>query len=197
MRFEITMIGKLKGKIVEIYGNEAYLETQGGVFYKVFITPEIVQQYPLNTEIELYTYLNVREDELTLFAFNTVESYRIFMMLINVDGVGPKMAYSIIASHLPNAIRQAVLASDVEFFQQVKGVGKKTAQRILVDLTDKFGEEFDIATIQESPEDIDVIDALVALGFKRSDARKTLQKLDKTARIEDKIKQALQILSEK
>src|SRR3989344_3872668 len=135
------MIGKLKGKLTEIYGNEAYLETSGGVFYKVFITADIIQKYPLNTNVELYTYLNVREDELTLFAFHTVESYKIFMMLINVDGVGPKMAYAIIASHQPDAIKQAVLASDVDFFQQVRGVGKKTAQRILVDLTDKFGEE--------------------------------------------------------
>src|SRR3990167_8351313 len=135
------MIGKLKGKLVEIYGNEGYLETASGVFYKLFLTPDIIQQHNKDAEVAFYTHLNVREDELTLFAFHSRESYTIFTLLLSVDGVGPKMAYTIISAHNPDALRAAVLASDVDFFQQVKGVGKKTAQRILVDLTDKFGEE--------------------------------------------------------
>ncbi len=185
------MIGKLKGVLHEILGDEILIETSGGVFYKTYVTPSILQKYTLNDEVELYTYLNVREDELTLFAFESYDAHRIFNMLIGVDGVGPKMAYTIIKYAHLDGIRDAVSKSDVDYFQRIKGVGKKTAQRILVDLSGKLGEEFDMSALQENPEDEDVVDALTTLGFKRTEALRELSLVDKHLNVEEKIKQVL------
>lgn len=190
------MIGKIKGKISEIHESEALIETKGGVFYRVYITPDILGTNP-KEEIEVYTYLNVREDELTLYGFKTYQMYKMFTLFIGVDGVGPKVAYGIISSSDPSEIREAVASSDVAYFKKIKGVGKKTAQKILVDLSSKFGSEFDVSTLQESPEDKDAIDALASLGFKKEEARKALQEIDTNFSLQDKITAALRNLSHK
>lgn len=189
------MIGKLQGNIAEIHGNEAFVQTSSGVFYKVFVTPGLTQKASDNTKVEMYTYLNVREDELTLFGFETFDEYRLFTYLIAVDKVGPKSAFTILSTTQPSAIRTAVHESDVSFFQQIKGIGKKTAQRILIDLSSAFGAEFDLAASQDQPIDRDAVDALVSLGFRRKDAIETLKDIDDSLPLEDKIRTALQSIS--
>lgn len=188
------MIGKLKGKITEIHGLEALIETSGGVFYRVFITPELQQKS--GEDVEVYTYLNVKEDQLTLFGFETYEQFRMFEIFLGIDGVGPKTAFTIVTTADPKAIRKAVVESDVAFFQKIKGIGKKTAQRILVDMSAHLGTEFDVAaTQQKAEEDEDAIQALIALGFKRKEAVNALKKVDSGLSVEDKIKFALQSIS--
>lgn len=186
------MIGKLKGTLSEIFGTEALIETSGGVFYKVHITPALAQKGVSSDQLELYTYLNVKEDDLTLFGFDTYQEYTMFTYLIAIDGVGPKTAYLIVSSSSPADIRTAVHANDVAFFQKIKGIGKKTAQRILIDLSAKFGSEFDITAGQETADDIDALDALVSLGFKRKDAKNALEEIDSSLALEERIKLALQ-----
>ena len=185
------MIGKLRGVIQEAFGQEALIETTGGVFYRVYVTPAILAKQT-NDPVEIYTYLNVREDELTLYGFETYDTYRVFTYLISVDGVGPKTGYTIIATSSPEDIRSAVTANDVAFFQKIKGIGKKTAQRILIDLSTVFGSEFDINAGEETADDVDALEALMALGFKRADAKKALDKIDSSLSLEERIKLALQ-----
>lgn len=186
------MIGKLKGKLSETFGAEALLETSGGVFYRVYVTPGILESSTIGDDIEIYTYLNVKEDDLTLFGFETHSMYQMFQYMIAVDGVGPKTGFTIISTCAPSDIRTAVHGNDVAFFQKVKGIGKKTAQRILIDLSAKFGTEFDITAGQETADDIDALDALVSLGFKRKDAKNALDAIDSSLPLEERIRYALQ-----
>lgn len=188
------MIGKLKGTISEIFGDEVLIETSGGVFYSVLVTPAILDK-GAGGDVKIYTYLNVREDDLTLFGFETREVYRLFTYFIAIDGVGPKTAFTIMSTSKPGDIRTAVVANDVAFFQKIKGIGKKTAQRILIDLSATFGSEFDVTAGQETADDVDALDALVSLGFRRVDAKKALEKIDSSLSLEERIKLALQSVS--
>src|SRR5574341_2106201 len=91
------MIGKIKGKLSEVDGNIGLIETPGGVFYQVYVTPSILINRELSKPIEIYTYLQVRDDALVLFGFQTKQEFNFFKMLINVDGVGPKTAFSVVS----------------------------------------------------------------------------------------------------
>lgn len=189
------MIGKLKGIIREIHDSEALLETPSGVFYRVYVSPSLASVPSDGESIELYTHLQVREDDLTLFGFETYEIYRLFTYCIAVDGVGPKIGFLIVCSSTSDGIRQAVSANDVAFFQKIKGVGKKTAQRLLIELSSRFGSEFDVTSGQETQDDTDALDALVSLGFTRKDARKALLDIDASLPLDKRITQALQSIS--
>lgn len=193
------MIAKLTGTAVERFGGELFLETNSGVTYRVFIG-ESMQNHFISlpkSDVSLYTYLNVKEDSLTLFGFNTHAEYRIFTMLLSVDGVGPKSAYLIVGTYSASSIRNAIADNDVYFFQQVKGIGKKTAQRIIVDLAEKIGSEADISSMN-TPEHSDVVDALVSLGFRRKDAQKAIHEVsDKGSTFDELLKMSLQVLANK
>lgn len=188
------MIGKLKGIISEIHGSEALIETSGGVFYWTYITPHMLGNYKLTDPVEVYTYHSIKEDEQKLFAFDSYEAFRLFAMLISVDGVGPKTGFTILCTAEPSAIRKAIMESDVLFFQKIKGIGKKTAQRILVDLSSSLGTEFDLNASQDSEIDNEALAALESLGFKKADAQEVLSHIDTTLSLEETIKAALQYL---
>ena len=160
------MIGKLKGTVSEIHGSEALVETSGGVFYWVFITPDMLGNFVIGDPVEIYTYHSIKEDEQKLFAFQTYEALRMFTLLISVDGVGPKTGYTIVCTSAIGDIRRAIRESDVTFFQKIKGIGKKTAQRILVDISGAMGTDFDLQASQEAEVDKDALAALESLGFK-------------------------------
>lgn len=193
----ILMIGKLKGTLSEIFESEALIETTSGVFYRVYVTPQVVAMGVGEAIVEIYTYLQVREDDLTLFGFETHEIYRLFTYLIAIDGVGPKTAFGMICMAKPAELREAVLNNDVAYFQKMKGIGKKTAQRILIDLSARFGSEFDVTAGQETQDDVDAQAALVSLGFTAKDARKALAGIDGALPLEERIRLALQGISRK
>ena len=189
------MIGKLKGILTDIHGNEALIETSSGVSYRVYVTPGCLALGSDGALVEVYTYLNVREDELTLFGFETHEMYLLFTHFVAIDGVGPKTAFLIVSTSHAGDIRTAVVANDVAYFQRIKGIGKKTAQRILIDLAGRFGGEFDITAGHETQDDQDALSALQSLGFTAKDARKTLSDIDPTLPLDQRITQALQTIS--
>lgn len=189
------MIGKLKGILTDIHGSEALIETSSGVSYRVYVTPGCLALGSDGAQIDVYTYLNVREDELTLFGFETHEMYRLFTYFVAIDGVGPKTAFLIVSTSHAGDIRTAVVANDVAYFQRIKGIGKKTAQRILIDLSGRYGSEFDITAGQETQDDQDALSALQSLGFTAKDARKTLSDIDPTLPLDQRITQALQTIS--
>lgn len=191
------MIGKIKGTIAEIDSNEALIDTAGGVFYKVYILPSIIHSVTAGDNIELYTYLNVKEDSLTLFGFDTKEKYRVFSMLLSVDGVGPKLAFTIISRATISELISAITSSNYHFLSSIPGIGKKTAQKILVELSGKFNSEFTFEHTIVSKDDQTVVDALVSLGFEKSKSQQVLAKLDKNSSVEDKIKYAIQLMTQK
>lgn len=188
------MIGKIKGIISEIDGNIALVETAGGVFYQTYVTPGILSQFKVDDKIELYTYLQVREDAMILFSFQTKNEWQLFNLLLSVDGVGPKTAYLVISYTNPEDLIKAVKENNVDFFSKIKGLGKKTAMKIILELSQKLNQEFELKKMYFSEDDRIVIDALVALGFKFHDASKAVAKIPKSLSVEEKIKEALKII---
>lgn len=191
------MIGKLTGTLSEMHGDEAFIETTGGVTYRVQLSPAFrAKTSGVGASISLYTYLDVKEDSLTLFGFDSHERFNMFSLVLSVDGVGPKTAYMIVSAYDADNIKEAIRKNDVLFFQNVKGIGRKTAQRIIVDLAGKIGAEADLGSMYVT-EDKDAVEALMSLGFKRQDVLRSLQKVDGELPLEEKLKEALQILTDK
>lgn len=188
------MIGKLKGTLSEVDGNTALIETKGGVFYKTYITPSILSSSKVKDNIEYYTYLQVREDALTLFSFETKDEQSLFDLLLTVSGVGPKTAYLVISYSKVNELIQAVKENNIDFFQEIKGLGKKTGMKIILELSQKLKQDFELKKMYLTEEDKTVVDALVALGFRSHNASSVVSKLPKNLSIENKIKEALKAI---
>jgi holliday junction DNA helicase RuvA len=189
------MIGKITGKIEDINGNVGFITLESGVSFVSYFTPFIMSQ--LDKKITVYTYLDVREDALILYSFETKKQHYIFTKLISVDGVGPKSGYNIISRTTPEEVIDAIINKNTGFFKQIPGIGNKTSQRIILDLSSVFGEETDISFLNLTPEDSTLIDALKSLGFKRSEINTVLSKIDKKLGIEEKIRSAIRLLSNK
>lgn len=191
------MIGKLKGILSEIEGTIGLIETSGGVFYETFLTNEIVSTHLVGTPIEVFTYLQVRDDALVLFGFSTREEYKLFTLLLSVSGVGPKTAFGIVSVAKMDELLSAITKNDLQYFTKVPGLGKKTAMKIILELSQKLKQDFDMEKMYLSDDDKTVIDALVALGFKTSDARTIFAKIPKDFSVQDKIKEGLRIAGKK
>jgi len=187
------MIGKLKGKLVEVDGNIGLIETSGGVFYQVFLPPSLLSlpptPYTLHP-IELYTYLQVRDDALVLFGFETKKHHDFFKLLLTVSGVGPKTAFNIISFVPLDTLVTSVTSNDVDGLK-VPGLGRKTAMKIILELSSKLKSDFDMNKMVLSDDDQTAVSALVSLGFKSFDAKKIVSKLPKNLTVEEKIKEAL------
>jgi len=187
------MIGKLKGKLVEIDGNSGLIETTGGVYYQVYLTPSLINKH-LN-DIIIYTYLQVREDALVLFGFEKKDEYDFFKLLLTVSGVGPKTAFSVISYSSSTDLFSAVRSNQVDYFTKIPGLGKKTAMKIILELSTKLKSEFDMKSMILSEDDKTVVEALVSLGYKSNEAKKIISKLNKKLTVEQKIQQALKLTS--
>ena len=191
------MIGKLKGKLVEVDKNIGLIETSGGVFYQVFLPTSLLSSiinYP--SSIEIYTYLQVRDDALVLFGFETKPQHDFFLLLLTVSGVGPKTAFTVISSLKIEEIIRAVTANEVDALK-VPGLGRKTAMKIILELSGKLKSDFDMTKMVLSDDDQTVISALISLGYKSYDAKKLLSKLPKNLSVEEKIKEALKSSNKK
>ena len=169
----------IKGKVVEINPALAVIEANG-IAYSINITVHTYSQASLDSESLLYLHHVVREDAQLLFGFSTKEERSIFRLLISVSGIGANTARLILSSLTPEETRQAILSSDVRTLQGIKGIGTKTAQRLIVDLKDKFGkmtqgEEIFLSqynTIREES-----LSALVTLGFPKNSVEKILDRI--------------------
>ena len=200
--FEIlNMIGKLKGKLVEVDGNIGLIETSGGVFYQVFLPTNLLSNFqppPLSLtihhlpSIEIYTYLQVRDDALVLFGFETKKHHNFFKLLLTVSGVGPKTAFNIISFVPLDTLVTSVTSNDVDGLK-VPGLGRKTAMKIILELSSKLKSDFDMGKMILSDDDQTAVSALVSLGYKSYDARKIVSKLPKNLTVEEKIKEALKV----
>lgn len=184
------MIGKITGTLIETDGNEGLVETTGGISYRVYLTPTILAQL-IPSIVHIYTYLQIREDQHVLYGFDSKEQYKMFQMLLSVDGVGPKTAHGVVSSMPVPEIINAVHQKDLQSFTKVPGLGKKTAQKILLELSSKMKTEFDISSIIETQVNTEALDALVALGYRVHEARDMLKNVDTHLSIEKQITEAL------
>jgi len=189
------MIGRIKGTLVEVEGNVGLIETASGVFYEVYLTTSLLASHFPPSPIEVRTYLHVREDILRLFGFKTNSEYKLFTMLLDVPGVGPKSAFSIISFTKIDELVAAIKTNDAKYFTKIPGLGKKTALKIILELATKFDSEFTYKEVLLSEEDKTAVEALVALGFKATDVKMSLEKLPQDLGIEEKIRESIKLLS--
>ena len=185
------MIGKLKGKLVEVDKNIGLIETSGGVFYQVFLPSSLITNHQPLATIELYTYLQVRDDALVLFGFETKRQHDFFQLLLTVSGVGPKTAFSVISFLKIEEITKSVFDNNIDILTRVPGLGKKTAMKIILELSSKLKTTFDMKNMILSDDDKTVIEALISLGFRSNEAKTIFSKLPKNLSLEEKLKLAL------
>lgn len=190
------MISYLQGEII-FQDDKSIIVKTDNLGYQVFVTErflEKIQQEKIEN-LELYTYLNVREESLELFGFINLEELNFFKMLIGVNGVGPRMALHILSLANLSEIKQAIVNNRAEFLTKVSGVGKKTAERVVMELRYKIDDIKIGKDVKLSTEDEEVIDALLGLGYRISDAREALRKIPKDLKnSQEKLKATLKLL---
>ena len=187
------MIASLTGRILEVSTSTIVLDVCG-VGYLVAVPTPLMSSLSVGQEATITTHLVVREDAMTLFGFESTEQKEAFLMLTSVTGVGPKLALSVLSSMTLGALRKAVVSGDVDAFVSIPGIGKRGAQRMILELKERFSvassEPLTGSRIAE------VRDALVGLGYTPAELRDVLDKLDEeTSEVEDLVKAALKELS--
>ena len=192
------MISYLKGEVI-FRGDNFIILCAGGVGFKVFLLPGADTGAQ---SVELFTHLAVREDALTLYGFRTWEELELFETLIGVSGIGPKAGLGILALSDPATVKLAIAREDASILTRVSGIGKKTAERVILELKNKFtladlraGELS--AVQQEILDHRDEVEALVGLGYGENEARRALEKLPAGKSLEERIKLALKELGKK
>ncbi|MBX4199274.1 Holliday junction branch migration protein RuvA [Candidatus Saccharibacteria bacterium] len=189
------MISTLSGNVAEKTQSVVVLEC-GGVGYGLFVTFEDYGALEEGSKAKVYVYEHIRENSHDLYGFRNLETKLLFEQLLSVNGVGPKMALAILSVANSQQVRAAIASGDTKFISQAPGVGKRVAERVVVDLKDKVGLTASedatgfLSTPSANPND-EALQGLVALGYSVSDAAEALKKIDATLSAEERIKQAL------
>lgn len=188
------MIASIQGKVASTAKDHLVL-VNNGIGYKVFAPFSTLERVDTAGETFLFTALIVREDSLTLYGFSTAQEREVFEALLTINGVGPKLGLAILSSLSLDSLRNAVVGDRAEILTRVPGIGKKTAQKILLDLKDKLKLGLDTAPVSTFDDlNSDVLDALVALGYSIVEAQTAIQSLPKDAPqdVEERIRLTLQ-----
>ena len=188
------MIATLRGEVSQIEENALIIEV-GGVGLRVFVPAPVRGRLKVGEMVLLYTHLVVREDALTLYGFESQSDRELFNLLLGVDGVGPKVALSVLSTLTLDAVQRAVFTEEPELLSRVPGVGKKTSQKIILYLHDRLKPTDALAKIAAlSDKDSEVLAALTALGYSVVEAQTALQSLPKDAPddVEERLRMALQ-----
>ena len=192
------MIGHLEGTVKAVRKNYLILATDY-VSYKVFVAPQLSLTSEPGKKLSLFIHTHVREDQISLFGFTTLPELEFFELLLTVSGVGPKLALSVMSLSDLNMIKSGILNEDPNVFTKVSGIGRKTAERLIIELKDKITDEFggkEEGLREISKAQADVLDVLLALGYSRSEARDALAGLPKNlGSSEEKIREALRLLA--
>lgn len=200
------MFSYIRGILEEIEETLVVVENNG-IGYKIFVPAQQIGIFPARgTEIKLFTYLQVKEDGLTLFGFLDKDSLDLFKKLLTVSGVGPKGALGILSVLSPNDLRIAIISQDSKAISKAPGIGAKTAQRIIIDLKDKVDID-DVVPVGEAASDNGIsnqisvakneaIEALVALGYSAKEAKEAMANIedDEALSVEDYLKMGLNFM---
>lgn len=198
------MIGSLKGTVAQLEAEYCIVDTAGGVGYRVFMPSAHLAQLVLGKEVRIHVHTAVREDAILLYGFLSREYYDLFEILLTVSGVGPKMALGILSAIKPDAFYTAVSNKDVKMLVKLPGVGKKTAERMLLELKDKVsGSSESDDVVQEIAEAggsgavAEAIEALVSLGYNNSEIMPVLKEIPDCASLSGEaiLRQALKLFA--
>ncbi|MDO4616681.1 MAG: Holliday junction branch migration protein RuvA [Lachnospiraceae bacterium] len=204
------MIGYIKGTIEEVEADGIYLD-RDGMGFRILMPGSSLDRLKTGMEKKIFTYMNVKEDAITLYGFLTKDDLQIFRLLLNVNGVGPKAALGILSSLSPDTLRFAVLSDDAAAIAKAPGIGKKTAQKLILELKDKFSLEdaFEkkLASGEAVSEEMqpsegnreaetEAVQALVALGYSSTEALQAVRKVETTGAMDSEaiLKQALKLI---
>jgi len=193
------MITHIQGKLTEKTPTSVVIECHG-VGYKLNISLHTYSQIPDSEHLKLYTHLQVKEDSHTLYGFSSLAEREIFRLLISVSGIGSSIARTMLSSLTPKQVREGIAVGDVALIQSIKGIGAKTAQRVIIDLKDKILKIYDIDEVSVSKDNTnkdEALSALEVLGFVKKQAERVVDKIimsQPEASVETIIKQALKNL---
>lgn len=190
------MIAHLDGQVTEKLPTSIIIDVHG-VGYEVIISAPDAETVNLGDRKKFYTYHAVRDSGEDLYGFSSLAAKKLFEMLISVNGIGPKAAIGILSLGTPEEVRNAIANTDASFIAKAAGVGKKSAERVIVDLRDRVGipshygaTETKFTLAPTGPND-EALDALIALGFPLKEATEALAGVDASLSVEERIKQAL------
>ena len=198
------MISYIRGELTEIAEDHVVVDV-GGVGYGIFMAGSDMAQLPkTGQEVKIHTYLHVKEDLMQLFGFLTRDGLEVFRLIIGVSGIGPKGGLSILTQMTPNELRFAVMAGDAKAIAKAQGIGKKTAEKLILELKNKLklsepaGPERDVPSISGGAEGAgriqnEAVEALMALGYGSTEAYQAVNNVEMTedSTVEDVLKQAL------
>lgn len=199
------MIAHIKGTLETKAADYVVIDV-GGLGYKVYISATGMEKLGnIGDKVKVYTYYRVREDDISIFGFNTNEELRMFELILSVSGVGAKTAQTIVALTNPSEFAIAIISDDISYLTQIPGIGAKSAQRIILELKDKMKKEKSITqtkntkvkeAIVDSNKLEEAISALQVLGYNKKEIEKAFMKLDKKdLSTEDLIRKGLTILA--
>jgi len=191
------MISYIEGKII-FRGEKFIIIKTGGIGFKVFVLPDLNLE---NDEIKLFTYLNVKEDALTLYGFLNYKELELFELLISISGIGPKAGLGLLSLADTETIKVAIVKSDASVLTRVSGIGKKTAERVILELKNKILIS-DIGDLEDKSKEIsehsDAIDALISLGYNAGEAKNALSKISPEVKdLGERVKMALREMGRK
>ncbi|MFZ3015760.1 MAG: Holliday junction branch migration protein RuvA [Minisyncoccia bacterium] len=185
------MIGSIKGKITLKTDKFLIVETSG-VGYKISISSDTLSKAKkIGDEISLWTHLHVREDALDLYGFTERKELEFFEMLINVSGIGPKSGLTILSVASIETLKKALATGDTSYLTKISGIGRKTAEKMIIELRDKMGKDNGDSSLQN---ELDALEALKSLGYSQGDAREALKNIPTEGDTNFKIREALKIL---
>ncbi|MFI1744439.1 Holliday junction branch migration protein RuvA [Thalassobellus sediminis] len=193
------MITHIQGKLVEKNPTHVVIDCNG-VGYMLNISLHTFSKISDTEKLKLYTHLQVKEDSHTLYGFSSLAEREIFRLLLSVSGIGASIARTMLSSLTPKQVREGIATSDVALIQSIKGIGAKTAQRVILDLKDKILKIYDIDEVSVSKDNTnkdEALSALEVLGFVRKQAERVVDKIviaQPEATVETIIKQALKNL---
>ncbi len=200
------MIAMLRGTVAQITNEYGVVMTAGGVGYRVYMPLSNLSDLKEGAQVQLWTYTAVREDAITLYGFLDNEAYKLFEVLLTVKGVGPKIALGILSSTRPENFILAVQNQDLHFLTQLPGIGKKGAERMLLELKDKFGTIVKGGSPAASSASLNLntqgpvseaVDALASLGYARGEIMPVLNSIENVEKLssEEILKQALKLFA--
>jgi Holliday junction DNA helicase RuvA len=193
------MITHIQGKLVEKNPTDVVIDCNG-VGYMLNISLHTYSQIPNQEHLKLYTHLQIKEDSHTLYGFSSLGERQIFRLLISVSGIGTSTARTMLSSLTPKQVREAIALEDIALIQSVKGIGLKTAQRVVIELKDKVLKAYDIdegITFQSNTNKDEALSALEVLGFTKKQSERVVDKIvssNQEASVEAIIKEALKKL---
>lgn len=185
------MIAHLAGVVEEKLPTGSVIVDVSGVGYEVVVAEYDYEQMNLGDKVKIYTYHAIRENAESLYGFSSLSAKRLFELLISVNGIGPKAGISILSLGSPEEVRKAIASMDVAFISKASGVGKKSAERVIVDLKDKVGMVAAEGMVGRSVKKDEALEALMALGFSLKEATEALANLSEDLSVEERIKLAL------